>query len=351
MFRRTDIGVDIPARFDRVVDTRLATVLADSDARIGTIEHVMAALAGCGIDNAVVEIDGPEPPILDGSASPFVFLLDCAGRRRAGRAANDDRDPPPGPGQRRRGIRRAAAAGSRHGGPGHGAVDRFSGRRDRTAGAVAPPDAGEFRHELARARTFTLAEEIDQLRAAGLARGGSLENAVVVDQARVLNPAGLRMPDEFVRHKLLDAVGDLALAGAPLRGRFVAHRSGHTLNNRLLQALFADRLGVAGDHAGAAFGRRRVVLPLRAATPHGISGAMEPIRPMPRFALVLVALLPLLGGCGGSKEADTDRHRGGGAGRGPVQQRHRCAERAAATTRRPTSSIWWSRTIRIRPGR
>jgi UDP-3-O-[3-hydroxymyristoyl] N-acetylglucosamine deacetylase len=98
-----------------------------------------------------------------------------------------------------------------------------------------------FRHELARARTFTLLEEIDGLRAAGLAQGGSLENAIVVDQARVLNPAGLRMPDEFVRHKLLDAVGDLALAGAPLCGRFIAHRSGHTLNNRLLRALLADR--------------------------------------------------------------------------------------------------------------
>jgi UDP-3-O-[3-hydroxymyristoyl] N-acetylglucosamine deacetylase len=98
-----------------------------------------------------------------------------------------------------------------------------------------------FRQELARARTFTLMQEIDQLRAAGLAQGGSLDNAVVVDHARVLNPAGLRMPDEFVRHKLLDAVGDLALAGAPLRGRFVAHRSGHRLLQRLLRALFADR--------------------------------------------------------------------------------------------------------------
>ena len=100
------------------------------------------------------------------------------------------------------------------------------------------PDS--FRHELARARTFALAEEIDQMRAAGLAHGGSLDNAVVVDKARVLNPAGLRMPDEFARHKLLDAVGDLALAGAPLHGRFIAHCSGHGLNNRLLRALFAD---------------------------------------------------------------------------------------------------------------
>jgi UDP-3-O-[3-hydroxymyristoyl] N-acetylglucosamine deacetylase len=100
------------------------------------------------------------------------------------------------------------------------------------------PDS--FRHELARARTFTLAEEIEQLRASGFALGGSLDNAIVVDQARVLNPAGLRMPDEFARHKLLDAVGDLALAGAPLCGRFVAHRSGHALNHRLLRALFSD---------------------------------------------------------------------------------------------------------------
>jgi UDP-3-O-[3-hydroxymyristoyl] N-acetylglucosamine deacetylase len=240
VFRRTDISVDIQARFDRVVDTRLATVLEDSDARIGTIEHVMAALAGCGIDNAVVEIDGPEPPILDGSASPFVFLLDCAGvvAQEAPRTTIEIRRPirvsdgeafaelrPPVPG--RAGLDMALS------------IDFPAVAIGRQALSLRlTPDT--FRHELARARTFTLAQEIDQLRAAGLARGGSLENAVVVDEARVLNLAGLRMPDEFVRHKLLDAVGDLALAGAPLCGRFVAHRSGHTLNHRLLQALFAD---------------------------------------------------------------------------------------------------------------
>ena len=241
VFRRTDIGVDIPARFDRVVDTRLATVIADDDARIGTIEHVMAALAGCGIDNAVVEVDGPEPPILDGSASPFVFLLDCAGvvAQEAPRATIEILRP----------VRVSdgdAFAELRPPGPGTAGLD-MALSIDFPAVAIGrqalslrlTPDT--FRHELARARTFTLAQEIDQLRAAGLARGGSLENAVVVDQARVLNVAGLRMPDEFVRHKLLDAVGDLALAGAPLRGRFIAHRSGHTLNHRLLQALFADR--------------------------------------------------------------------------------------------------------------
>jgi UDP-3-O-[3-hydroxymyristoyl] N-acetylglucosamine deacetylase len=241
VFRRTDIGVNIPARFDRVVDTRLATVIADDDARIGTIEHVMAALAGYGIDNAVVEVDGPEPPILDGSASPFVFLLDCAGvvAQEAPRAKIAIVRP----------VRVSdgdAFAELRPAGPGTAGLD-MALSIDFPAVAIGrqalslrlTPDT--FRHELARARTFTLAQEIDQLRAAGLARGGSLENAVVVDQARVLNVAGLRMPDEFVRHKLLDAGGDLALAGAPLHGRFVAHRSGHTLNHRLLQALFADR--------------------------------------------------------------------------------------------------------------
>ncbi len=241
VFRRTDLGIEVPARFDRVVDTRLATVLGDGDARIGTVEHVMAALAGCGIDNAIIELDGPEPPALDGSAAPFVFLLDCAGviTQDAPRAAIEIRNPirvtdgdafaefrPPVPGVA--GLDMALS------------IDFAAVAIGRQALSLRlTPET--FRHELARARTFALAEEIHQLRDAGLALGGSLENAVVVDQARVLNLAGLRMPDEFVRHKLMDAVGDLALAGAPLHGRFIAHRTGHTLNNRLLQALFADR--------------------------------------------------------------------------------------------------------------
>jgi len=242
VFRRTDLGIDIPARFDRVVDTRLSTVLGEGSARIGTVEHVMAALAGCGIDNAIVEVDGPEPPILDGSAAPYVFLLDCAGRvpQEAPRSAIEIR----------RNVRVTdgeAFAELRPGTPGSTGLD-MALSIDFAAAAIGRQALSmrltqhSFRHELARARTFALAEEIEQLRAAGLARGGSLENAVVVDQAKVLNAAGLRMPDEFARHKLLDAVGDLALARAPLVGRFVAHRSGHTLNNRLLRALFADRL-------------------------------------------------------------------------------------------------------------
>ena len=238
VFRRTDLRRDIPARFDSVVDTRLSTVLGDGGARVATVEHVMAALAGCGIDNAVIELDGAEPPILDGSAAPFVFLLDCAG--------SVEQDEPRSAIEIRRTVRVTDGDAFAELRPGTAGLE-MALSIDFAAAAIGRQalslhlNTNTFRQELSRARTFTLAEEIDQLRAAGLAQGGSLDNAVVVDQARVLNPGGLRMPDEFARHKLMDAVGDLALAGAPLIGRFVAHRSGHTLNNRLLRALFADR--------------------------------------------------------------------------------------------------------------
>ena len=240
LFRRADLGRDIPARFDHVLDTRLCTVLGlpdDPAVRVGTVEHVLAALAGAGIHNAVVQVDGPEVPILDGSAESFLFLIDCAGiveqaefipaievlrpvRVEQGEAFAELR-PYPFAFDMAMSIAFDAAA---------------IGRQALTLRLT--PDS--FRTELARARTFTQAREVEQMRAVGLALGGSLDNAVVVDGAAVLNPAGLRMRDEFVRHKLLDAVGDLALAGAPLRGRFVGHRTGHTLNNRLLRALFAD---------------------------------------------------------------------------------------------------------------
>jgi len=241
VFRRTDLGMEIPARFDRVVDTRLATVIADGEARISTVEHVMAALAGCGIDNAVVEVDGPEPPILDGSAAPFVFLLDCAGMvaQEAQRGTIEILKPV----RVSDGDAFAELRPAIPGMPGLAmalSIDFPAAAIGRQALSLHVTTAS-FRAELSHARTFALMREIEQLRAAGLALGGSLDNAVVVDEARVLNPAGLRMPDEFVRHKLLDAVGDLALAGSAIHGRFVAHRSGHTLNQRLLQALFANR--------------------------------------------------------------------------------------------------------------
>jgi UDP-3-O-[3-hydroxymyristoyl] N-acetylglucosamine deacetylase len=222
-----------------VVDTRLCTAIGEGDATISTIEHVMAALAGSGIDDAVVEVDGPEVPIMDGSAAPFLFLIDCAGivTTAAPRATIEVLRP----------IRVEEAGGA--------FAELLPGReaafdaeleidfpntaigRQALSLRVSPL---AFREALADARTFTLAEDVARLRAVGLAQGGSLENAVVVDGPMVLNPGGLRRPDEFVRHKLLDVVGDLALAGAPIRGRFRGARSGHALNNRLLRALFAD---------------------------------------------------------------------------------------------------------------
>ena len=239
VFRRADLGVDVPARFDRVVDTRMCTVIGASGVSVGTVEHVMAALAGAGIDNAIVEVDGPEVPVLDGSAAPFVFLIDCAGVV--------DQDAPVLTIEVARAVRVEEGDAFAELRPGRSDGLDMSLSIDFAAPAIGRQtlslslDDGAFRHELARARTFAQAHEIEGLRAAGLARGGSLDNAVVVDGSAVLNPGGLRMADEFVRHKMLDAVGDLALAGALIAGRFIGHKSGHGLNNRLLRALFAER--------------------------------------------------------------------------------------------------------------
>ncbi len=241
IFYRRDVGVEIPARFVCVSDTRLATQLAAPDApeiRVGTVEHLLAALAALGIDNARISLNGPEVPALDGSAAPFVFLIDCAGiaeqeavRRelailRPVSVAEGDAFaellPHPEP---------ALAMDV--------SIDFSAPAIGRQALSLALSGA-LFRRDIAPARTFTTADAIAGLQEAGLAKGGSLENAVVVEKARVLNPAGLRMPDEFVRHKLLDAVGDLSLAGLPIRGRFRAHRPGHRLNHQLLKQLFAS---------------------------------------------------------------------------------------------------------------
>jgi len=243
-FLRTDLGIAIPARHNFVVDTRLCTVLGVQNARIGTVEHVMAALAAHGVDDAVVEVDGAEIPIFDGSAEPFQFLLDCAGIvTQPGIARSIEVLRPV---RVREGDGPDAAWAELH--PADGPYFEAELAIDFTASAIGRQQLalrltpGTFREELAPARTFTLAEDVTRLRAAGLALGGSLDNAVVVDGPLVLNPGGLRSPDEFVRHKLLDVVGDLALAGAPLAARFVGHRTGHALNNRLLLALFADDL-------------------------------------------------------------------------------------------------------------
>ena len=244
-FQRIDLpnAPTLSARWDRVGDTRLCTVLVhpdDATVRVGTVEHLMAALATVGVTNAVVELDGPECPVLDGSAAPFVFLLDCAGV-----VEQDATVALVMPTRPIRVTHGAAFAELRPALDVAGLDLRMSIVFDAAAigsqefGVVATEPA--LRGELVRARTFTLAGEVAQLRQAGLARGGSLENAVVVDGDRVLNPGGWRMDDECVRHKLLDVVGDLALAGVALRGRFTGHCSGHALNNQLLRALFADR--------------------------------------------------------------------------------------------------------------
>jgi UDP-3-O-[3-hydroxymyristoyl] N-acetylglucosamine deacetylase len=246
VFRRTDAdNWEIPARYDHVADTRLCTVLAcpdRSELRIGTVEHVLAALAGCGVSNAIVAVNGPELPILDGSAASFVFLIDCAGIIDQGAVApviEVRRPVAVAHGEAFAELHPASTAPAAGGFEMDMSIDFDAAAIGCQALAMRlTPEA--FRADLARARTFTLVGEVASLRAAGLALGGNLDNCVVVDNARVLNAGGLRMPDEFVRHKLLDAVGDFALAGAVLHGRFVAHRSGHALNNHLLRALFAD---------------------------------------------------------------------------------------------------------------
>jgi UDP-3-O-[3-hydroxymyristoyl] N-acetylglucosamine deacetylase len=247
VFRRTDLGRDIPATYTRVVDTTLCTVIGEGSARVSTIEHLMAALAGAGVDNVLIELDGPEVPIMDGSAAPFSFLLECAGivlldtprkvieivrpvRVTDGKAFAE--------------LRPFEASTSRSTRPAVPTLDlevsiEFAeaaiGRQTRTL-RLTPEN---FREAVASARTFAVASDIDHMRGIGLVKGGSLDNAVVVDGSKILNPGGLRMKDEFAAHKLLDAVGDLALAGAALHGHFIANRPGHTLNHKLLRALFA----------------------------------------------------------------------------------------------------------------
>lgn len=239
VFRRTDKGCDIPARFDHVIDTRLCTMIGTKDGvRVGTIEHLMAAFAGLRIDNCVVDIDGDEVPVMDGSAAPFLFLMECAGivEQDADRQVIDIlrpvkvEDPTSG------------AVAELLPGPG------FSVDFDITFDSAAIGHQhlaldlhdGVFGADIARARTFGFLHEVEALRKAGLARGGSMNNAVVLSGDDVLNDEGLRYDNEFVRHKILDSIGDLYTAGHQIRGHLRASKSGHALNNRLLKALFDD---------------------------------------------------------------------------------------------------------------
>lgn len=237
-FRRTDLPGRplVPARWDAVTPSRLCTVVEAGEASVSTIEHVMAALAGSAVHNALIDIDGPEVPILDGSAMPFV-----AGFLNAG---IEEQDAPV------RAIRVLKPVEVREG----EAVARLEPadmleidfRIDFAETAIGMQSRrlnmanGAFVRELSDSRTFCRQSDVDAMRANGLALGGTLENAVVFDGDRVLSPGGLRHVDEPVRHKMLDAVGDLALAGGPILGRYTGERAGHALTNRLLRALFAD---------------------------------------------------------------------------------------------------------------
>ncbi|MBO23158.1 MAG: UDP-3-O-[3-hydroxymyristoyl] N-acetylglucosamine deacetylase [Rhodospirillaceae bacterium] len=240
VFRRTDQignGAEIRALVENVVEATLCTTLGNEDGiNVATVEHLLAALAGCLIDNVIVEVKGSEIPIMDGSAEPFVFLIECAGIVA--------QDAP------RRIIEVLKRVDVEIDGrevslsPGYGFSVGFEidfdsdaiGRQDMNVRLVN----GTFKGEISRARTFGFAEEVDQLRRMGLALGGTLDNAVVVSGDEILNDEGLRYEDEFVRHKILDCVGDLYLAGAPISGHFQGYRSGHAMNHEIVRALFAD---------------------------------------------------------------------------------------------------------------
>lgn len=240
VFIRTDLkngARAIPARWDHVIDTRLCTVIGnDHGSKIATIEHLMAALHAYGIDNAVIEIDGAEVPVMDGSSDPFVFLIEVAGvvEQNTPRRAIEILKPI------------AIAEGNKRAELKPSAESVFSCEIDFDKAPINRQrydfvlSAHGFKSEISRARTFGFYEEVDQLQKAGFARGGSLDNAIVIKDNQVLNQDGLRYANEFVRHKLLDAVGDLALAGSPIRGHFTGYCSGHAMNNQLLRALFAD---------------------------------------------------------------------------------------------------------------
>lgn len=240
VFRRVDLTPPVELKADPygVGDTRMASCLEQGGAKLGTVEHLMSALAGLGIDNLYIDVDAEEIPILDGSAAPFVFLLQSAGIVEQNAAKRFLRVKKPV--EVRDGDKWARLSPyegfrlefSIH--FNHPAVDR-SGTRV----AIDFADQSYIR-DIARARTFGFTQDLEAMHAQGLGLGGNLDTAIVMDEYRVLNADGLRLPGEFVRHKVLDAIGDLYLAGAPLLAAFSAHKSGHAMNNRLLRALLAD---------------------------------------------------------------------------------------------------------------
>ena len=240
VFRRLDLPsvADIPARADLVGETRLCSCLVSGSTKIYTIEHLMSALAGLGVDNVFVDLDGPEVPIMDGSAAPFVLLMQQAGIEEQGAP--------------KRFLRVKKRVEARDGDK-WAVLEPYEGFRLSFSIVYSHPvieksntsltvdfATTSYLKEVARARTYGFMQDVEDLRQSGLALGGGLENAVVLDDHRVLNAEGLRFGDEFIRHKILDAIGDLYLLGRPFLAAFSAHKSGHGLNNRLLHALIAD---------------------------------------------------------------------------------------------------------------
>lgn len=240
VFRRLDVEppVELRASPELVTDTRLCSAIERDGVKIATVEHLMSALAGLGVDNVYVDLTGPEVPILDGSAAPFVFLIQSAGLKeqaalrrhilvkRTVRVEEGDKWAQFSPHE---GYRLSFRIDFEH------PVLQRSGQEITIDLALQ-----SYVKEVSRARTFGFMRDVEQLRSTGLARGGTLDNAVVMDEYRVLNEGGLRYADEFVKHKVLDAVGDLYMTGHPIIGAFTAYKSGHGLNNRLLRALLAD---------------------------------------------------------------------------------------------------------------
>jgi UDP-3-O-[3-hydroxymyristoyl] N-acetylglucosamine deacetylase len=242
VFKRSDISGAplIPCDVRHVVDTRLSTTIGLDGVTVATVEHLMSALAGMGVDNALVEVDSPEVPIMDGSAAPFVFLIKNAGLTSQARPrqfyrvlrevslSEDDKFVTVGPSDQLQ-------------------VDftiEFPHPAIRRQAMSFRLNERSYEQQLSRARTFGFMADMRKLHSMGLALGGSLDNAVVVDNFRVLNDDGLRFPDEFVRHKVLDFLGDMALIGRPLLGAFTAHKSGHQLNNQLFRQLMADPMAL-----------------------------------------------------------------------------------------------------------
>lgn len=240
VFRRTDLAnpVDVPAQAHLVGETMLGTTLIQGDVKICTVEHLLSALAGLGIDNCFVELSAPEVPIMDGSAGPFVFLVQSAGIEEQNALKRLVRIRKPV--EVREGDKWARFD------PYDGFKVNFEIEFDhpifhrRTQSASMDFSSTTFLREVSRARTFGFTRDLEMLRARNLALGGTMDNAIVLDEFRVLNEEGLRYEDEFVKHKILDAIGDLYLLGSSLIGEFSGFKSGHALNNRLLRTLMAD---------------------------------------------------------------------------------------------------------------